>query len=44
MKSEPHYSQLDDQDGKPSILQIYLNRAEWGECVFGAEAATPQVD
>jgi len=31
---------LERELGKPRILEIYLNIAEWGEGVFGAEAAS----
>jgi len=31
---------LDRQLGKPRVLELYLNIAEWGDGVFGAEAAS----
>jgi membrane peptidoglycan carboxypeptidase len=30
---------LDRELGKPRVLELYLNTAEWGDGVFGAEAA-----
>ena len=30
---------LDRELGKPRVLELYLNSAEWGDGVFGAEAA-----
>lgn len=30
---------LDRQLGKPRVLELYLNIAEWGDGIFGAEAA-----
>ena len=31
---------LDRQLGKPRVLELYLNIAEWGDGIFGAEAAS----
>jgi len=31
---------LDHQLGKPRVLELYLNIAEWGDGIFGAEAAS----
>ena len=31
---------LDGQLGKPRVLELYLNVAEWGDGIFGAEAAS----